>query len=112
MNFIPKRPINHIRALVQIPAWHWLGDKPSSEPIMISLFTHISVTQSFKPVAVKQIMLFPSKVLTVKMEVFVEISCLFEHFLAYDRQLPQCFIDFKNNLMDVFIIRYMSRRGK
>ena len=79
---------------------------------MISLPTHISVTQSFKPVAAKQMMLFPSKVLTVKMEIFVEISCLFEHFLAYDRQFPQCFIDFSNNLMDVFIIKYMCRHGK
>ena len=38
-------PINNISALVQIMAWRRLGDKPLSEPMMVSLLTHICVTQ-------------------------------------------------------------------
>ena len=33
--------INNIPALVQIMAWCWRGDKPLSEPMMVSLLTHI-----------------------------------------------------------------------
>ena len=32
--FVPKGPINDIPALVQKMAWHGLGDKPLSEPMM------------------------------------------------------------------------------
>ena len=35
--FVPQDPINNIPALVQIMAWRRLGDKPLSEPMMISL---------------------------------------------------------------------------
>ena len=38
-----KGPINNIPALVQIMAWHRSGDKPLSEPSMVSLPTHIWV---------------------------------------------------------------------
>ena len=41
----PKGPINHIPALVQIMAWRRPGDKSLSEPMMISLPTHICVTR-------------------------------------------------------------------
>ena len=40
-----KGPINNIPALVQIMAWCRSGDKPSSEPMMVSLPTHICVTR-------------------------------------------------------------------
>ena len=40
-----KGPINNIPALVQIMAWRRSGDKPSSEPMMVSLPTHICVTR-------------------------------------------------------------------
>ena len=43
LKFVPKVPINNIPALVQIMAWP--GDKPPSEPIMVSLLTHIYVTR-------------------------------------------------------------------
>ena len=36
--------INRIPAVVQIMAWHRLGDKPLSELMMASLLTPISVT--------------------------------------------------------------------
>ena len=45
LNFVPKGPINNIPALVQIMAWRLPGDKPSSEPMIVSLSTHICVTR-------------------------------------------------------------------
>ena len=45
LKFVPKGPINNISALVQIIAWRRPGDKPLSEPMMVSLTTHICVTR-------------------------------------------------------------------
>ena len=45
LKFVSKDPINNIPALVQIMAWRRPGDKPLSEPMMVSLLTHISVTR-------------------------------------------------------------------
>ena len=45
LKFVPKGPINNIPPLVQIMAWHRQGDKPLFEPMMVSLLTHICVTQ-------------------------------------------------------------------
>ena len=45
LKFVPKGAINNISALVQIMAWRRSGDKPLSEPMMISLPTHICVTR-------------------------------------------------------------------
>ena len=45
LKFVPKVPINNIPALVQIMAWRRSGDKPLSEPKMVSLLTHICVTR-------------------------------------------------------------------
>ena len=42
---VPKGPINNIPALVQIMTWHWPGNKPLCEPMMVSLLTHICVTR-------------------------------------------------------------------
>ena len=44
LKFVPKGPINNIPSLVQIMAWRRSGDKPLSEPMMVSLPTHICVT--------------------------------------------------------------------
>ena len=43
LKFVPKYSINNIPALVQIMAWHRPGDKPLSEPMMVSFPTHISL---------------------------------------------------------------------
>ena len=43
LKFVPKGPINNIPALVQIMAWRRPGDKPLSDPMMVSLLTHICV---------------------------------------------------------------------
>ena len=45
LKFVPKGPINNIPALVQMMAWRRSGDKPLSEPMMVSLPTHICVTR-------------------------------------------------------------------
>ena len=45
LKFVPKGQINNIPALVQIMAWRRPGDKPLSEPMMVSLLTHICVTR-------------------------------------------------------------------
>ena len=45
LKFVPKVRINNIPALVQIMAWRRPGDKPLSEPKMVSLLTHLCVTR-------------------------------------------------------------------
>ena len=42
---VPMGPINIIPALVQIMAWRRPGDKPLSEPMVVSLTTHMCVTR-------------------------------------------------------------------
>ena len=44
LKFVPKGLINNIPVLVQIRAGHCLGDKPLSEPMMVSLLMHICIT--------------------------------------------------------------------
>ena len=44
LKFVPKGTINNIPALVKIMAWRRPGDKPLSEPMVVSLLTHICVT--------------------------------------------------------------------
>ena len=43
LKFVPGGQIDNIPALVQIMAWRRPGDKPSSEPMMVRLLTHICV---------------------------------------------------------------------
>ena len=45
LKFVPKGPINNNPALVQVMAWRRSGDKPLSEPMMVSLLTQICVTR-------------------------------------------------------------------
>ena len=45
LKFVLKVRINNIPTLVQIMAWRRPGDKPSSEPVMVSLLTHICITR-------------------------------------------------------------------
>ena len=46
LKFVPNGPINDIPALVQImAAWHRPGDKPLSEPMLVSFLTHICITR-------------------------------------------------------------------
>ena len=45
LKFVPEGPINNIPALIQIMAWRRSGDKPLSEPVVVSLLTHLCVTR-------------------------------------------------------------------
>ena len=45
LKFVPRGPINNIPSVVQIMACRRPGDKPLSEPMMISLTTHIYATR-------------------------------------------------------------------
>ena len=45
LKFILNGSIDNIPALYQTMAWRRSGDKPLSEPMMVSLLTHICVTQ-------------------------------------------------------------------
>ena len=45
LKFVPRVPISHIPALVQIMAWRQPGDKPLSEPMRVCLLMHICVTR-------------------------------------------------------------------
>ena len=44
LKFVPRGPNNNILALIQIMAWHRLGDKQLSEPFMVRLSTHICIS--------------------------------------------------------------------
>ena len=45
LKFVPKVRFDNIPALVQIMVWRRPGDKPLSEPMMVSLLTHLCVTR-------------------------------------------------------------------
>ena len=45
MTFVPKGSLNNNPALFQMMAWRRPGDKPLSEPMMVSSLTHICVTR-------------------------------------------------------------------
>ena len=45
LKFVSEGRIDNIPSLVQIMAWRRLGDKPLSEPMIVSLLTHICVTR-------------------------------------------------------------------
>ena len=45
LNFVPKFQINDIPVMVLIMAWRRPGDKPLSEPMMVSLLMHICITR-------------------------------------------------------------------
>ena len=45
LKLVPNGAINNNPPLVQIMAWCQSGDKPLSEPMIVSLLTHICVTQ-------------------------------------------------------------------
>ena len=45
LKFVPKGQINNIPSLVQMMAWRRPGDKPLSEPMMLSVLTHACVTR-------------------------------------------------------------------
>ena len=59
LKFIPKGPINNMPALVPIMAWRRPGDKPLSEPMIVSLPTHIHSASMSQTVLWHNPVLFP-----------------------------------------------------
>ena len=45
LKFVPKNPINNMTALIEMMVWRRSGNKSLSEPMMVSLLTHICVTR-------------------------------------------------------------------
>ena len=45
LKFVAKLRIDNIQALIQIMAWRRPGEKPLSEPMLVSSLTHICITQ-------------------------------------------------------------------
>ena len=45
LKFVLKGPMYKISTLVQVMAWRRPGDKPSTEPMMVSLLKHVYVTR-------------------------------------------------------------------
>ena len=45
LKYVPGGPINNIPALVRKMVWRRPGDQPLSEPMMVSLLSHICVTR-------------------------------------------------------------------
>ena len=72
LKFDPKGPNNNIPELVQIMAWRRPGDKPLSEPMMVSFPTHICVTRPQLFLQVQPYMLFFSNVYH-----YYEWNCVF-----------------------------------
>ena len=70
MKFVPQGPINKIPALVQIMAWRRSGDKPLSEPMMVSSLTHICVT---RPQWVKSMI---SPIASLKIHIPIHLSII------------------------------------
>ena len=80
LKFVPKCPINNIPALVQIMAWRRPGDKPLSEPVMVSLLTHICVTR-------------PQWVNTLSCNnCAIMMLCLWEHISSSKQWCPYFFL--------------------
>ena len=86
LKFVPKGPIDDIPALVQIMAWSRPGGKPLSEPMMVSLPTHIWVTRLNElRKYYKLSYCIPSKFIGVEFTLNV-----FTGFVVRDRLLTKC----------------------
>ena len=79
LKFVPMGPTNDIPALVQMMAWHPSGNKPLSEPMMVSLMTLICVTM---PQLVKRIKQFLHQLSTLKLFHENKIICSIDYCLV------------------------------
>ena len=83
LKLVHNGPINNIPALVQIMAWCRAGAKPLSEPMMVSLLTHICVP---RPHWVKQHHVLVFLTLSVWFGYILPINCM--HFLLSSIPYP------------------------
>ena len=76
LKFVPKSPIKHIPALVQVMAWRRPGAKPLSEPMAVSLPTHICVTHVSSDMKAVDMTAFPC-------QWFIQNHCLSRSNIFY-----------------------------
>ena len=87
LKFVPKGLINNIPALDQIMAWRRPGDKPLSEPMMVSLPMHICIT---RPQWVKYAHNGPKFVLwSVFLLYLFEAASSWHHYGWYSHKFPK-----------------------
>ena len=91
LKFVPRGPINNIPALFKILVWRWPVDKPLSEPMMVSLLTHIYVSLGLNELRNKR--------LNLKMKSFHSRKCIGKCHLQigamHESHIPQCTIQNK-----------------
>ena len=132
LKFVPKGPINNIPALVQITTWRRSGDKPLSEPMTVSLLTHICVA---RPQWVnKQIAISPERWVTksvrgmaswLECATFMGPKPLSWHFwplwelhlismcwLSLPLMLPEWFLQLEANCTMVFYLHVLYMKWK
>ena len=89
LTFVWKGLINDVPALVQIMAWRWPGDKPSSEPMMVRLLTHICVAPpqwvKHYPVALLGTKPLPNRVIVVWDQSYIFQWLLHKKFIRKGR---------------------------
>ena len=95
LKFVPKGQINNIPGLVQIMAWCVPGDKPLSEPMMVSLLTHICVT---RPQWVKKCrhciyVNVRSNAITFKRVLVIVDATIYSKIYIFDLVLLTCVVD-------------------
>ena len=92
LKFVSSDPMNNIPALVQIMDWRRPGDKPLSEPMMVSVLTHLCVTrpQWIKKNAIKT-NVFDNFVQLALVVLSVEISLLLQLWRVLDFELGRVF---------------------
>ena len=88
LKFVPKGPINNIPALAQIMTWRRPGDKPLSEPVMVSLLTHICITRPQRVKKHRQLisdprLTFPGEVTSLNLPAAVGITSLISHLTQF-----------------------------
>ena len=55
LKFVLKGPINNTQAFVQLFAWRQPGNKPLSEPLMVSLLTDMRHSVSMSELGMKNV---------------------------------------------------------
>ena len=88
LKFVPNCSINNIPSLFQIMAWRRPGDKPLSEPMMVSSLTHICDT---RPQWVKGELV--DKIVTILHIALWNVFLWMELFYIYKKFCPYLFVN-------------------
>ena len=96
LKFVPKGPINNIPTLVQIMTWRRPGDKPLSEPMMVSLMTHICVTRPQR-VNISRWIHCSSSLESKTIHIPIKVEKLSKHFIFHPCHHFVCFLTILNS---------------